>query len=175
APPCKNNDLPHNSTATVKPPLEHGETTQAKRSDSLIPDSLIADKNSLSELQNSSDQVSAPSKKKSAKQPSQAACWLAGLLRSEILRNKSDYRITSAEQRKWEVTAQRMLDIDKRKPEQIEFLIRWVQHDEFWMTNILSMDTLRKKFDQLGLKAAAKTPTSAASTALPATYVPGSV
>jgi hypothetical protein len=137
--------------------------------------SSSSSKNPLSEQQTYSDAENPPTQKKNAKQPSQNACRLAGLMRSEILRNKSDYRITSAEQRKWEVTAQRMLDIDKRKPEQIEFLIRWVQQDEFWMTNILSMDTLRKKFDQLQLKAAAKTPKSASPTALPATYVPGSV
>jgi hypothetical protein len=45
-----------------------------------------------------------------------------------------------------------MLDIDKREPQQIADLIRWVQRDEFWMANVLSMDTLREKFDQLELK-----------------------
>lgn len=43
APPCKNNDFPRNPEFTVKSPLEHRESTQAKRSDSLIPDSLIPD------------------------------------------------------------------------------------------------------------------------------------
>jgi hypothetical protein len=45
-----------------------------------------------------------------------------------------------------------MLDIDKRDPQQIADLICWVQRDEFWMTNVFSMDTLREKFDQLVLK-----------------------
>jgi hypothetical protein len=45
-----------------------------------------------------------------------------------------------------------MLRLDGRTPEQVAKLIRWVQQDEFWMANILSMDTLREKFDQLELK-----------------------
>lgn len=90
--------------------------------------------------------------KKTSKPPSQEACRLAGLLKSEILRNKADFRIRQAQERSWSVSAQRMLDIDKRDPQQIADLICWVQRDEFWMTNVLSMDTLREKFDQLVLK-----------------------
>ena len=45
-----------------------------------------------------------------------------------------------------------MLRLDRRTPEQIEALIRWVQDDEFWMANVLSMDSVRKNFDKLELK-----------------------
>ena len=96
--------------------------------------------------------MTTPTQKKTSKPVSQEASRLAALLKSEILRNKADYRVTPAQERKWTTTAQRMLDIDKREPQKIADLIRWAQSDEFWMANILSMDTLREKFDQLALK-----------------------
>ena len=80
------------------------------------------------------------------------ATGLASLLKAEILRNKCDYRITEAQERSWAVTADRMLWLDSRKPEGVADLIRWVQRHEFWMANVLSMNTLREKFDQLALK-----------------------
>jgi hypothetical protein len=85
-------------------------------------------------------------------EPSQEACRLAALLKSEILRNKADFRVTPKQERNWAVTAQRMIDLDDRKSGEIEKLIRWAQRDEFWRTNILSMDKLRDKFDQLQMK-----------------------
>lgn len=177
APPCKNKDLPRNGELTVKSPLEHRESTQAKRSDSLIPDSLIPDspkQTFSSELQTSSDQAGAPPEKKTSKQPSQEACRLATLLKSEIRRNKADYKITPAQERRWAVTAQRMLDLDKRSPERIEKLIRWVQRDEFEMANVLSMDKLRSRFDQLEMKSGSRGSGNVAALPLPATYVPAS-
>jgi hypothetical protein len=90
--------------------------------------------------------------RKTTTTPSREASKLAALLKTEILRNKSDYRITPAQSRNWERTADRMLRLDGRTPEQVADVIRWVQQDEFWMANVLSMDTLREKFDQLELK-----------------------
>jgi len=84
--------------------------------------------------------------------PSQDAVKLAALLKTEILRNKPDYKVTSSQLRKWGVTAERMIRIDERDPEEIADVIRWAQRDEFWMANILSMDKLREKCDQLQLK-----------------------
>jgi hypothetical protein len=110
------------------------------------------EKNSSSEQQTRSDAVRLSTKEKTSKSPSQEACRLAALLKSEILRNKADYRVTPEQERKWSTTAQRMLDIDKREPEGIADLIRWVQRDEFWLANVLSMNTLRERFDQLALK-----------------------
>ena len=114
--------------------------------------SSSSSKDSSSEQQTRSDGVPPLTQKKKSKPPSQEACRLAALLKSEIFRNKADYRVTPEQERKWSTTAQRMLDIDKREPQQIADLIRWVQRDEFWMANVLSMDTLRERFDQLALK-----------------------
>ena len=165
----KTGDLP----APVNSPLSNGEYPP----DSLIPDSLIPDskENPSSEQKACSDQVAASTQRKGTP-PSQDACNLAALLKSEILRNKPDYRITPAQTRKWELTADRMLRIDGRTSEQIAELIRWVQRDEFWMANVLSMDTLREKFDQLTMKADLKGSTrdKAAPVKLPADYLSAS-
>ncbi len=138
--------------------------------------SSSSSKNNTSEQKISSDSGALPLHKTSSKQPSQDACRLAALLKSEILKNKADYRVTPAQERRWATTAQRMLDIDKREPQAIADLIRWVQRDEFWMANVLSMDTLREKFDQLELKrnhlpSIGRPP---AVVALPANYIPPS-
>jgi hypothetical protein len=128
----------------------------------------------ISSEQTRSDAVILPSKKQN-QEPSREAIKLAALLKSEILRNKSDYRITPQQERKWAITADRMLRIDKRKFEEVAELIRWVQQNEFWMANVLSMDKLREKFDQLMMAARAKSHAQASSPQkLPPDYVPAS-
>ncbi len=110
-------------------------------------------KTSLSEVENTSDQENESESasiviQKKKNQPSPEAGRLAAL-QSEIHRNKPDYRITPAQLRSWAVTADRMLRLDGRSEESIVRLIRWAQQDEFWMSNVLSMEKLREKFDQL--------------------------
>jgi hypothetical protein len=90
--------------------------------------------------------------RKSNSKPSHEAEKLAALLASEIRRNKPDYRIKPSQERQWAMTADRMLRLDGRQPEQIAELIRWAQRDEFWCSNILSMEKLREKFDQLEMR-----------------------
>lgn len=55
--------------------------------------------------------------------------------------------------KRWRDAARLMIDRDGHSVEQIEWLIRWSQRDEFWRANILSMPKFREKFDQLRLKA----------------------
>jgi hypothetical protein len=131
-------------------------------------------KTSLSEQKSCSDVGALPSKKPKA-EPSREATKLATLLKAEILRNKGDFKITQAQERSWAATADRMLRLDRRNPEEAADLIQWAQRDEFWMTNVLSMDTFRKKFDQLALKAKGKTDSKVtAPVPLPANYIPAS-
>jgi len=128
----------------------------------------------ISSEQTRSDAVILPSKKQN-QEPSREAIKLAALLKSEILRNRSDYRITPQQERKWAITADRMLRIDKRKFEEAAELIRWVQRNEFWMANVLSMDKLREKFDQLAMASKSKNHTRPPlGQKLPADYVPAS-
>jgi len=42
--------------------------------------------------------------------------------------------------------------VDGRTPEELEQVIRWCQADDFWYSNILSTQKLRKQFDQLWVK-----------------------
>ena len=51
----------------------------------------------------------------------------------------------------WTDEARRLIDIDHRTEDQIVRAIDWCQGDDFWRGNVLSMGTLRKKYDQLRL------------------------
>ncbi len=88
----------------------------------------------------------------------QAANQLANLLKAQILSNKADTKITQSQLRGWVKTAERMIRLDLRSPERIKALILWATRDEFWKTNILSMDKLREKFDQLDMKCGTASP-----------------
>lgn len=55
--------------------------------------------------------------------------------------------------RMWRDAARLMLDRDDRTVEQVRRAIDWSQDHEFWRANILSMPTLRGKYDQLRLQA----------------------
>jgi len=121
-------------------------------------------KNSSSEVEGTSESEDGSNSRLAADrkrkvQPSVEAERLAALLQGEILRNKPDFRITPAQLRNWAVTADRMMRLDSRTEESIAQLIQWVQMDSFWMSNILSMDKLREKFDQLAMKVGALPPT----------------
>jgi hypothetical protein len=56
----------------------------------------------------------------------------------------------------WVTAADRLMRLDGYTFRQAEWVLRWSQQDSFWHTNILSMPTLREKFDQLKLKAQAE-------------------
>ena len=111
-----------------------------------------AEKTSSSESKSDSDLQPNPSpKKKERKPPSDKAVRLAGLLRSEILKNKPDCKLDGFES--WPHTADLMMTRDGRTSEQIAAVIRWAQGDQFWFKNILCMSSLREKFDRLQLAA----------------------
>jgi len=54
--------------------------------------------------------------------------------------------------KRWLDAARLLLDRDGLTSEQVEYLIRWSQADEFWRSNILSMPKLREKRDTLILR-----------------------
>lgn len=58
---------------------------------------------------------------------------------------------------RWLTECERLIRIDGRTPDKIERAIRWCQADTFWRSNILSMPTLREKYDQLRLAAMRQT------------------
>lgn len=57
---------------------------------------------------------------------------------------------------KWRSAARLMLDKDGRTTEEVHGAIEWSQRDEFWRSNILSLPTLREKYDTLRLQAQRK-------------------
>ena len=52
----------------------------------------------------------------------------------------------------WSEDIRKLREIDNRTEEQIEFLIKWTQDDDFWSKNILSPSKLRKQFNNLIVK-----------------------
>lgn len=55
--------------------------------------------------------------------------------------------------KRWLDAARLMVDRDRREIDKIHKAIDWCQDDEFWRSNVLSMPTLREKYDQLRLAA----------------------
>ena len=49
----------------------------------------------------------------------------------------------------WANHIDKMIRLDSRTEEQIEYVINWCQKDTFWQANILSTKKLREKFDTL--------------------------
>lgn len=49
----------------------------------------------------------------------------------------------------WRREMDRLLRIDGRSAEQVEYVIRWVHADAFWGPNVLAVPKLREKFDAL--------------------------
>jgi phage replication O-like protein O len=81
---------------------------------------------------------------------SEKAKEFSELLKTLIIKNNPDARPSA--NGKWDKDFDLMLRIDKRTPELIENVLRYSQSDDFWKTNILSPDKLRKHFDQLTAK-----------------------
>ena len=64
--------------------------------------------------------------------------------------------------RSWAVHVRRLREIDKHTEADIRAVIDWCQSDSFWRKNILSAETLRKKWDQLVAQMGSKAPRPAA-------------
>ncbi|MEN2765654.1 hypothetical protein [Ornithinibacillus xuwenensis] len=60
----------------------------------------------------------------------------------------------------WSDEIRKMIELDNRTEEQVRYLMKWVQQDEFEMANVLSPAKLRKRFDSLVLKVKRQNPTS---------------
>lgn len=79
---------------------------------------------------------------------------LANRLYARILENNPGHKKPNLQ--KWADDARKMIEIDERTEEAIIYLIDWVQKHDFWKANVLSMDKLRKKFDQLVIQVKAE-------------------
>lgn len=70
---------------------------------------------------------------------------------SHLLAEKEEFKRVA---KTWAVEVDRMIRIDKRKPEEIENILSWLPTDQFWPGVIQSPRNLRKHFDTLADKAA---------------------
>ncbi len=56
----------------------------------------------------------------------------------------------------WAHDVDKLIRLDKKTPEQIVWLFRWAQNDDFWIANMRSPRKLRDKWDMLQLQATNK-------------------
>lgn len=75
---------------------------------------------------------------------------LSLLLLRKILEHLPGYKHPDLQ--KWSHQMDVMIRNDKRQPEEVKALIIFAQQDEFWRSNILSVEKLRKQYDQLNAK-----------------------
>lgn len=80
----------------------------------------------------------------------QTAERLANLL-ADLIESNGNKRPSVT--KKWILTIDRMMRLDERTEEEVEGAIRWSQKDEFWLSNILSPEKLRKHFDRMRMQA----------------------
>lgn len=76
---------------------------------------------------------------------------LAEYLFEEMKKNNPEAR--NPDFNKWANDIRLMMEIDKRKEEQVRNMITWSQSNDFWKGNILSAKKLRDKYDQMKVQA----------------------
>jgi hypothetical protein len=89
-------------------------------------------------------------KKNKQKETTSVSAGLAFFFFEEIRKIKKDFKKPDLE--KWAQEIEKIISIDKREPEKIKLLIAWALNHEFWHSNILSPQKLRKQFDRLDLQ-----------------------
>jgi hypothetical protein len=82
--------------------------------------------------------------------PDSAPYKLAELLLAKILEHLPGFKKPDLNKWAWQMDA--LMRLDHRSPEEVEAVIRFAQADPFWKTNILSVEKLRKQYDQLNAK-----------------------
>lgn len=68
----------------------------------------------------------------------------------QILQNNQNFKKPNLQT--WSDDIRKMMEIDKRTEDQIKYLMKWVQQDEFEMANVLCPSKLRARYDQLVIK-----------------------
>lgn len=75
---------------------------------------------------------------------------LAQYLLDKMLENNPNSKMPNLNT--WAKSMDMILRVDKRNAEEVKAVIDFCQTDSFWKSNILSVDKLRKQYDQLNLK-----------------------
>jgi len=121
------------------------------------PVAVTEDYGSTTEQLPSEREVEVKGREVEVKENMVEAVRLSTLLADLIVINKPDYRELKNGTREkritsWSADIEKMIRIDARAPADIETVIIWSQKDGFWFKNILSGETLRKKFDRLQME-----------------------
>jgi len=75
---------------------------------------------------------------------------LSQYLLDKILSNNPDNKLPDLN--KWAKNMDLILRVDARAPDEVRVVIDYCQSDTFWKCNILSVNKLREKYDQLNIK-----------------------
>lgn len=75
---------------------------------------------------------------------------LASFMYEQILKNNPNHKQPNLQG--WSNDFRLMMETDKRDKKEIARLVKWVQQDDFEMSNVLSPSKLRKRYDQLKMK-----------------------
>jgi len=70
---------------------------------------------------------------------------------------KNNPKVKKPNYQKWAEHIDKAMRVDKRTEEELTFIIKWSQDDDFWKSNILSTNKLRKHFDRMFVKSGKKT------------------
>lgn len=89
-------------------------------------------------------------KKRKNYSPDSLPYQLSELLLNKILEHLPGYKQPDLQKWAWQMEA--LMRLDRRPPEEVKTVILFAQGDTFWRTNILSVDKLRKQYDQLNSK-----------------------
>lgn len=125
-------------------------TTNNTNSNNTNNNNTNSKKRLLSELASSSDVPPKNSKKKRQYDPDSKPYRCAVKLQDEILKNKPDFK--KPDLQKWSDTFRLMNERDGRAWKTIGKVIIYATQDDFWRSNILSADKLRKQFERLEMQ-----------------------
>lgn len=73
----------------------------------------------------------------------------AQFLKTSILKNNPEAKITESQIKEWTNEARLMVERDKRDLEKMKVVLTWAHNNDFWIPNILSMSKFRKQYDTL--------------------------
>lgn len=145
---CIRNFMKHQATSSMK--VQTGIEVELQKIPLEILDKLIEYRYPINRVSNhiiysntNSNTNSNTKVVKFDKEDMELSCLLYDLIKINI----PTYKEPNLE--KWADQIRLMKENDKRTPEQIKFVIKWAQNNDFWQANILSTKKLREKFDTL--------------------------
>ena len=130
-------------------PVSTGKVRLGKVSKDIDKDSK-EDKRSLAKEPAKDKKVPRPKHKKRVYDKDSDYYKLSEFFIKQIKKNNSNFKDPNIQ--KWSDDFRKIVEIDDRDKRETAMLIKWVQKDSFWMSNILSPAKLREKYDQLVMR-----------------------